>query len=102
VSQIQSRIGPIKDAPKHALKASLNALRGRISGLYGREVKPWPDMGCRCKATVNRGLWGVGVVTGYRGICSGDSDARLDSICPAGIKCDICKISKTLILSLYR
>jgi hypothetical protein len=58
----------------------------------------WGHMGCKCKPTVGVGLWGMG----KSGICYGDLVARLDSICPDGTKCDICKIGKTLILSIYQ
>lgn len=36
----------------------------------------------------------------YKRICYGDLVARLDSNCPDGTKCDVCKINKALISSL--
>jgi len=48
-------------------------------------VKVWGYTGCRCKATVDKGLWGIN---------TGGLVAKLDSICPDGDKCDICKINE--------
>jgi hypothetical protein len=52
-------IDRIKHTPKHALKASVNSLRGRIRGLLLKDVKVG-YMGCRCERALGMGLWGVG------------------------------------------
>jgi hypothetical protein len=45
------------------------------------------------------GLWGVGGGYGLQAHQLWGFSAELDSVCPEGTKCDICKIGKTLILS---
>jgi hypothetical protein len=57
-----SRIDPVVDYQKQLRKASLNALKGRISGLLLKDVR-YGIKGCRCKYTVDEGLWGSG--SGY-------------------------------------
>ena len=46
-------------ALKQARKVLLDALRGRISGLYLADGE-WPIWGCRCELAVDGSLWGMG------------------------------------------
>lgn len=57
-------------------------------------------MGCECKPMVGVGLWGGGGY-GLQAHPLWSFSAKLDSICPEGIKYDICKIGRLVIMIRY-
>jgi hypothetical protein len=88
---------------KRARKALSDALRSRISVLLLKDVKRYGAIGAvdvNLRLIKVCGMWVV--AADNKRICCWDLAARLDSVCPDGSKCDICKIGKTLILSIYR
>jgi hypothetical protein len=83
-------IEPVVDYQKRAREVLLNALRGRIWGLYFADDS---DVGgCKCEPMVGGGLWGI---------YTESLVAELDSICADGSIHDMCNFIGIPILSIY-